>query len=133
MQLSQEHKLEALRMYAPRVWLAPAFEDQPAEPFLPSSVEFAWRFMKREKRNGKWSLASTEPLADPNSDLGFFKGDPQNAPIYAYWVHKPHVGAIDLVYFTFYPYNRGKFFCGKVWGNHVGDWEHIIVRHAHTD
>jgi len=49
---------------------------------------------------------------------------------------------IDVVYWTFYPYNLGKSVCVGIWsrlwngclgayktfGNHVGDWEHVTVR-----
>ena len=28
----------------------------------------------------------------------------------------------------YYPYNRGKEAADTIWGNHVGDWEHITVR-----
>jgi len=57
-----------------------------------------------------------------------------DVPVYAFWVKKSvKVGEdlfdyVDLVYFFYYPYNRGKEVGGTVWGNHVGDWEHITVR-----
>ena len=40
------------------------------------------------------------------------------------------VEVADLVYFFYYPYNRGKEVLFTIWGNHVGDWEHITVRLA---
>ncbi len=35
---------------------------------------------------------------------------------------------VDLVYFFYYPYNRGKEVLDTIWGNHVSDWEHFTVR-----
>lgn len=35
---------------------------------------------------------------------------------------------VDLIYFSFFPYNLGKVALGSVYGNHVGDWEHVTVR-----
>jgi hypothetical protein len=36
----------------------------------------------------------------------------------------------DIIYFMYYPYNRGKSVAiwNTVVGNHVGDWEHVSVR-----
>ena len=49
------------------------------------------------------------------------------APVYAFYAEKGE-GVVDLVYFFWYPYNRGKEVLDTIWGNHVGDWEHITVR-----
>jgi hypothetical protein len=40
---------------------------------------------------------------------------------------------VDIIYWMFYPYNRGKYVDPILWdktwyGNHVGDWEHLTVR-----
>lgn len=35
---------------------------------------------------------------------------------------------VDLVYFFYYPYNRGKEVVNTIFGSHVGDWEHVTVR-----
>jgi hypothetical protein len=57
-----------------------------------------------------------------------------DVPVYAFWVKKStQVGKelfdyVDLVYFFYYPYNRGKEVVNTIWGNHVGDWEHVTVR-----
>jgi hypothetical protein len=57
-----------------------------------------------------------------------------DAPAYAFW-HKQTipwggqgVEVVDLTYFFYFPYNRGKQYFSTVWGNHVGDWEHVTVR-----
>ncbi|TRM59436.1 hypothetical protein BD626DRAFT_608089 [Schizophyllum amplum] len=35
---------------------------------------------------------------------------------------------VDVFYFYFYSYNHGTTFLGSRYGNHVGDWEHTMVR-----
>lgn len=57
-----------------------------------------------------------------------------SAPVYAYFIKKQipvgeiDVAVVDLVYFFYYPYNRGKSVFSTIFENHVGDWEHITVR-----
>lgn len=57
-----------------------------------------------------------------------------DVPTYAFWdeveidVAGESVVVHDLIYFFFYPYNRGKEVLGTIYGNHVGDWEHVSVR-----
>jgi hypothetical protein len=57
-----------------------------------------------------------------------------DAPAYAFWNKQvvpwggEQIEVIDLTYFFYYPYNRGKEYWSTVWGNHVGDWEHVTVR-----
>ena len=31
-------------------------------------------------------------------------------------------------YWTFHPFNEGKWALGQMRGNHVGDWEHVSIR-----
>ncbi|AGO11151.1 AaceriAFR324Wp [[Ashbya] aceris (nom. inval.)] len=41
-------------------------------------------------------------------------------------------GWVDAFWFYFYPFNLGPFIMGAgPWGNHVGDWEHSLVRFLH--
>ncbi|KAG8945493.1 Vacuolar protein sorting-associated protein 62 [Tulasnella sp. 424] len=37
-------------------------------------------------------------------------------------------GVVDIFYFFFYPYNLGPAVVGTNFGNHVGDWEHSMIR-----
>ena len=115
-------RMEALVQYAPRVWM------HPDEPYFPSSVEFGFPHMTRfADGDGNHWVRSTAALDSPSDTLPFFAGDLEGAPVYAYYADKGS-NIIDLVYFFYYPYNRGKEVVDTIWGNHVGDWEHITVR-----
>jgi hypothetical protein len=116
-------RLLALRTYAPRVWL------HPGEEYFPSSVEFAFAAMTRfVGGDGNYWIRSIQALDSPSDDSPpFFAGDLEGAPVYAFYADKGG-DIVDLVYFFWYPYNRGKSAVDTIWGNHVGDWEHITVR-----
>jgi len=116
-------KIKYLTTYAPRVWL-PKDAD-----YMPSSVEFAFTYMERFlNSDGNYWIKTKQELSSPSDDtLPLFKGNLNSAPVYAFWIEKSD-GIVDLVYYFFFPYNRGKDVLGKTWGNHVGDWEHITIR-----
>ncbi|MEM7157823.1 MAG: Vps62-related protein [Myxococcota bacterium] len=111
-----------LETYAPRIWFTAD------EAYFPSSVEWAFPSLERFVGSGgeHW-VRTIEPLDSPSDTLPFFAGDLETAPVYAYWAEKKG-GIVDLVYFVYSPYNRGKEVVDTIWGNHVGDWEHITVR-----
>ncbi len=119
-----DDKLNLLVAHAPRVWLALG------EEFLPSSVEWAFPYLTRFlDSDGRYWVRTKEKLDSPSDDsLEVFKGNLESAPVYAFWVAKGE--HVDLVYYFYYPYNRGKRILRTIWGNHVGDWEHITVRLA---
>lgn len=115
-------RLQALVTHAPRVWMPPD------EEYFPSSVEFAFPFTTRfPDDEGNYWIRSTAVLDSPSDTLAFFAGDLDSAPVYAFYADKGSQ-IVDLVYFFYYPYNRGKEVVDTIWGNHVGDWEHITVR-----
>ena len=116
-------QLHLLTTYAPRVWLAPG------EEYMPSSVDWAFERLVRFRNpeDGRYWVRTRQALDSPSDDsLAVFAGHLASAPVYAFWVDKGEV--VDLVYFFFYPYKRGKEILDTMWGNHVGDWEHITVR-----
>ena len=145
--IDDQTKAAFLKTYAPRVYF------HSKEEYWPSSVEWSFNFLKRvwDPGNGKWRLVSKHKLKKPSSIVAYFHGaDPNrqwtdipcsldDVPAYAFW-HKVNDRNYDLLYFFYYPYNRGKGIkrvgLGKllvipfhtVFGNHVGDWEHITVR-----
>lgn len=112
----------ALETYAPRIYF-------PAnEAYWPSSAEWAFPFLERfPDGEGQYWVRSAAELGSPSDVLPFFSGELETAPVYGFWADKGG-GVVDLVYFIYYPYNRGKELADTVWGNHVGDWEHITVR-----
>jgi hypothetical protein len=129
--LNDEEKYTLLETHAPRVWL------HSEEIYMPSSVEWAFPNLNRYLNlGGNYWLRTNDPLPEPSDVLSFFHGDLNSAPVYAYFIEKQipvgeiNVEVADLVYFFYYPYNRGKEVFFTIWGNHVGDWEHITVRLA---
>lgn len=125
--LSGEAKLQAMADFAPMVVLALG------EEYNPSSVEFAFQNMNRFRNDddgGRYWIRTNQTLDSPSDDSPkYFRGqsDLRSVPAYAFWVDKPGL-VTDIVYFFFFPYNRGKSVLKTIWGNHVSDWEHLTVR-----
>jgi Concanavalin A-like lectin/glucanases superfamily/Vacuolar protein sorting-associated protein 62 len=133
--VTDQEKLDLLTRYAPMVWLAQN------EQYMPSSLEWAFPYFERvlfpkdaftfppDLTQVYW-LQTTNQLSSPSdSSLPVFAGNLASAPVYAFWVEKqPGARLVDLVYFFYYPYNRGKEIANTIWGNHVSDWEHVTVR-----
>ncbi|MFO0607623.1 MAG: MXAN_6577-like cysteine-rich protein [Polyangiales bacterium] len=122
-------KLAALASWAPRIYTATG------ERYNASSVEWAWPNLERFRAaDGRYWLRTRASLPTPSDTLPFFAGDLATAPIYAYWADKTFTvsgattQAVDLIYYAYYPYNRGKEVLSTVYGNHVGDWEHVSTR-----
>lgn len=57
-------------------------------------------------------------------------GGRSDAPVTVIVVDKGH-GVVDAFYHFFYCYNLGNKVFNVRWGNHVGDWEHMVVRFKH--
>ena len=53
-----------------------------------------------------------------------------SAPAVLIMVSKPN-GILDAFWFFFYSYNLGNLVFNVRFGNHVGDWEHTVVRFHH--
>ena len=115
---------DLLQTYAPLVYLAEG------EEYNPASVDWAFPYLSRVERDGNYWLYTKQDLSGAtDGDLAVFKGQGTDATAYGFFVRKAI--AYDLVYFTYYPYNRGKhldILGGSVFGNHVGDWENVVVR-----
>jgi hypothetical protein len=84
--VSDLDKLQAMKRYAPRVWLAQN------EEYFPCSVEWAFPFIERFQNTddgGRYWLQTKQGLSSPSDDsLPLFKGDLSTAPVYAFWVPK---------------------------------------------
>jgi hypothetical protein len=122
-------KLSLLTTYAPRIIEARG------ERYHASSVEFSFGNLTRYRASdGRYWVRTRGSLSSPSDTLPYFAGDLATAPIYAFWADKTFsiAGAatqgVDLIYYAYYPYNRGKEVLSTVYGNHVGDWEHVSVR-----
>lgn len=115
-------KLQYIQQFAPYVYM------NKDERYYPSTVEFSFPHLTRflNTDDGNYWLQTKEKLPEPSSILPYFHGDLEHAKAYAFWVDKKlHK---EITYFFYFPYNRGKEFFNTIWGNHVGDWEHVTVR-----
>jgi hypothetical protein len=94
--------------------------------------------------DNKYYVTPKEEIDEPSDWLEYHHGcngsatdNPcslNDAPAYAFWNKQvipwggEQIEVVDLTYFFYYPYNRGKEYFWTVWGNHVSDWEHVTVR-----
>ncbi|MGW8955565.1 Vps62-related protein [Streptomyces sp. NPDC055709] len=126
------------RALAPRIWLASGEEYYPAGvgDFLPHVREENGYLVTRQSLGCD---ACTEPAF-----LDGRRPDEHHVPAYAQIVDRTQDGAptnvTDVIYWMFFPYNQGKEVCigldspiGCVggterFGNHVGDWGHLVIR-----
>ena len=110
-----------------------------------------------ERCNTNSYLTTKEILSCPScTEPVFLRGQhPRNVPLNV--IYREHKNFLEVAYWTFFPYNRGKRVClgyfqkgcfllGRIWGrcpsgenlgcigeysafgHHVGDWERITVR-----
>lgn len=158
----EQYLVRVARDLAPKIYL------HPGERFYPSSLEYFFRNVNLTNRNGQKVPASYQkvPLRPTNLakkdefksyflmsnqklkcdsciDPAFFRGQKPNkvsVPVYTIFSKKSDT-ITDIVYFLFYPYNRGKRVCIGIYtdwggcaggystfGHHVGDWEHMTIR-----
>ena len=76
--------------------------------------------------NTRATDARDQKLSSPKSG----KGGRSNAPALLITVDKGE-GIIDAFWFYFYSFNQGNRVLNIRFGNHVGDWEHSMVRFQH--
>ncbi|KAK3493568.1 hypothetical protein B0T13DRAFT_312838 [Neurospora crassa] len=86
--------------------------------------------LRREKRFMQGDDEPQRPIGGTPSDGDKNKPDPSgysNGPAVLILVDKG-AGILDAFWFFFYSYNLGQTVLGIRFGNHVGDWEHCMVR-----
>jgi hypothetical protein len=158
----EQYLVRVARDLAPKIYL------HPGERFYPSSLEYFFPNVNMTNRYGKKVPASYQevPLRPSNLamkdefksyflmskqklkcdsciDPTFFRGqNPSKVSVPVYTIFSKKSETItDIVYFLFYPYNRGKRVCiglytdwggcaggYSTFGHHVGDWEHMTIR-----
>ena len=120
--ITDSEKCEMMQKFAPYVYM------DKNESYFPSTVEFTFPYLNRYlNSDGNYWVKTKEELDSPSSILEYFKGDLNEAKVYVFWVEKEY-DIMEATYFFYYPYNRGKEILNTIWGNHVGDWEHVTVR-----
>jgi hypothetical protein len=156
-EVADSEKPALLEQYAPRVFLHPNEEFYPSSvewsfkhlfryspSNLPPFIDSPWFYHLFPQPDNRYYVSPIEIIGSPSDWLeyhygcnGFATTQPcqlSDATTYAFWdeqaisVENETSDVINLTYFFYYPYNRGKEIASTVWGNHVGDWEHITVR-----
>lgn len=70
-------------------------------------------------------------------NMGVSPLSPSNLVVKYHYKKNPKTGEyivdyIDAFWGLFYPFNEGAYVMGAgPWGNHLGDWEHVLVRFSH--
>lgn len=114
---------------------APRIKMHPQEKYFPDSPIDFLQNVHTETIDGTSFLTTNEPLgcSDCTNPTFLYGKNPEenDVPVYAMIIKRTINGqsAVDFVYWTFYPYNRGKMAPDmKIYDNHVGDWEYVAVR-----
>lgn len=111
----------------------------------PSNLFAQGQAARRESNDPKADLFLTskdqwEPEPGPDWLTKFKSNNPNlwtnkiaNAEAVLIVADKPELDLIDAFWFYFYPFNLGPFVMGHgPFGNHIGDWEHSLVRFNRT-
>ena len=120
--ISDKEKFALMKKYAPYIYM------DENELYFPSTVEFTFPHLERyHNSDGNYWVKTKKKLSSPSGVLPHFIGNLKEAKVYAFWVEKKY-NIKEITYFIYYPYNRGKEVLNTIWGNHVGDWEHVTIR-----
>lgn len=106
----------------PKGVVPPGQYEFPFEEPLPKPISG----FKTDLRKAKRSLRGRDAIREqwkPGKNLG----GKSDAPAVLVVVDKGH-GVVDAFWFFFYSYNLGNSVFNVRFGNHVGDWEHTMVR-----
>lgn len=107
------------------VWLD--LGDQEGEESLGHESVQAHRLLRQELRKRYGGKKIHEPLHDGSSQG---VGGRSDAPAILLVMDKGN-GVVDAFWFFFYSFNLGNTVVNVRFGNHVGDWEHCLVRFHH--
>lgn len=109
----------------PTDWVNP--RDQKEEEPLRHESKQAHRLLRQELRKRYVGKKIQEPLQDdPNQGIA----GRSDAPAILLVMDKGN-GVVDAFWFFFYSFNLGNTVANVRFGNHVGDWEHCLVRFHH--
>lgn len=93
-------------------------------PSMPDNEDSPRRWAGKQKNFG-YGKGVANGKEETRKQLGR-----SNAPAVLIVVDKGH-GIVDAFWFFFYSYNLGNVVLNVRFGNHVGDWEHSLVRFQH--
>lgn len=82
---------------------------------------------RKSARHPHYELKRSAPLEQYPSPPRRIRGGRSDAPAVLVTVNKGH-GIVDAFWFFFYSFNLGNVVLNVRFGNHVGDWEHTVVR-----
>ncbi|KAJ9613921.1 Vacuolar protein sorting-associated protein 62 [Cladophialophora chaetospira] len=82
---------------------------------------------RKPARHPHYELKRSIPLGEYPAPPGRLRGGRSDAPAVLVTVNKGH-GIVDAFWFFFYSFNLGNVVLNVRFGNHVGDWEHTVVR-----
>ncbi|KAJ3114812.1 Vacuolar protein sorting-associated protein 62 [Phlyctochytrium bullatum] len=98
-------------------------------PLTTSNLDFLRTQGRDDSTEFLWvdGNVKADPSLPPETAFLYGSKAMDGVPIYAFVAPKRN-GVVDLIYWHYSPYNLGKSTpLGRV-GNHVGDWEHVVVR-----
>ncbi|WDE03225.1 Vps62-related protein [Thalassomonas viridans] len=134
------------KSFAPLVYLHQDDEFLPSSVphFTPNTSPFSGYNGNITDNNGYLTTGLSCAICTNQTFLYGQNPESASVPVYASIITKnspatstggiePSDTVTDIVYWMFYPYNRGKWINPILWdttwyGNHVGDWEHLTVR-----